>query len=175
MATDPITNATNRLAEIKREIGALQAEVREIENALAVMRRFGATENLSLPAADPSVGGQPAASLVTMSGSPPQVFQMSQAEFEVLATRALTEAERPLTRTQFLKWLENNGISMTGTDASKNVGTKFWRSKDRFVNLRGVGYWLKDQPCPAFGYDPANIAEVSDMLDELLGGKEQAA
>ncbi|HVC51470.1 MAG TPA: hypothetical protein VND87_05575 [Stellaceae bacterium] len=166
MTIDPIVNAANRLAAIKEEIATLQVEAREIENALNVMRRFveapaaKATEQQPLALPIPEDVGRHIEATARHAVS--QGFQMSQAEFEVIASRALEQERRPLTRTQLLRWMEENGTPVTGIDASKNAGTKLWRARDRFVNIRGAGYWFKGRPCPAVGYDPKSAEGIVD-------------
>jgi len=157
MITNAIAMANSRLAEIKTQIADLQTEASEIENALAVMSRF--VPVWATPETAPPIRDDVARGIETQAKHAISLgFQMGQAEFEVLATRAINEAGRPLTRTQILAWLENNGTPMPGTDASKNAGTKLWRARERFVNIRGAGYWFKDRPCPAVGYDPRSVA-----------------
>src|SRR5438067_7182180 len=166
MTDDAIAKAHDRLAVIRKEIAMLQVEAREIEGALTVMRRFGAVLSNEAPA--PRQTPSEVARIIEEGArnSAAQGFQMSQAEFEVLAAKAMNEIGRPMTRTQILDWLERNGTPLQGTDASKNAGTKLWRAKEKFINLRGSGYWFRDRPCEAVGYDPNSTFAI---LDGLLG------
>jgi hypothetical protein len=163
MTHDPIKNATERLDEIRTEIGTLQAEAREIESALAVMRRFTAVPGRAIaPSIQPTAVEQNIED--TFKRAAPG-FQMGQAEFEVLAKKAINETGRPMTRTQLLRWLETNGTPLAGMDASKNAGTKLWRARGIFVNIRGAGYWFRDRPCPTVGY-PGEPAEAVFQREE---------
>lgn len=156
MTNDAISNAATRLAAIRVEIEALEAEAVEIEEALQVMRRYGAGSSLSssLGNSEPAATATAARHIELSHANATVGFPMSQAEFEVLATRAMNETGRPMTRSQLLRWLEANATPLHGLDASKNAGTKLWRARDKFINLRGAGYWFRDRACPLVAYDP---------------------
>jgi hypothetical protein len=169
-AEDSLQRAAARLSEIEGEIKVLQEESREIETAISVMRRFGARVLAAgdTPAADIplSKAGQVIA-LVEQIASPTQQG-LSQIEFEGLATQLIKDAGRPLNRTEILTRLDAMGKPLGGEDPSKNVGTKLWRARDKFTNIRGMGYWLKDSPYPATHYIPE--------LDDVIGvGSEPKA
>lgn len=70
------------------------------------------------------------------------------------AEMTIREAGKPLSRTELLRKLEQQGFSFPGTDKVKVFGTNIWRSK-RFVSLKGFGYWPKATPLPA-GYHTAD-------------------
>lgn len=61
------------------------------------------------------------------------------------AERFISERMRPMTRTELVSAMDENGIVIGGTDKSKNMGTIIWRSK-RFTNIDGEGYWPVDLP-----------------------------
>src|SRR5260221_11300608 len=109
-----VAKAAERLEKIYDEIAVLQAEAREIEGALSVMRRFGA----SVPNFDPGSKESPKVSTVPVSVSDGAL--MPQAEFIPLARQLIEEANRPLTRTQLLRRFAEIGRPITGTDAIKN-------------------------------------------------------
>lgn len=56
------------------------------------------------------------------------------------AKEVIIETERPMNRTELVEALEHRGMTIGGTDKSKNMGTIIWRS-DQFENVEGVGYW----------------------------------
>ena len=62
--------------------------------------------------------------------------------------RAIVGAARPMSRTELLRHLEENGFIVDGTDRTKVLGTNIWRS-GQFVHIDGRGYWPKDIPSPA--------------------------
>ena len=59
------------------------------------------------------------------------------------ARELIRERGRPMTRSQLLKALREKGLNLPGKDATKNIGTVIWRSK-QFDNIAGEGYWPKD-------------------------------
>lgn len=167
-ADDSLRKAADRLDKIHDEIEVLQHEAREIETAISVMRRFGA----EVSADDDAVRPEPQKEtdvrelfIPRPSPRPQSEHQqgMSQAEFEILAARFIEDAARPLTRTEILTRLAASGKSLGAIgDASKNAGTKLWRAREKFVNIRGAGYWLKDRPLPALGYTPNPMTPEQD-------------
>jgi hypothetical protein len=60
--------------------------------------------------------------------------------------------------------MEKRDVTLPSEDKPRYVGTILWRNSDRFRNLPEFGYWLKERPWPAAGYDPA----TDDPLDALL-------
>jgi len=84
---------------------------------------------------------------------------MSQAEFNEIGRRLLLAHGRPLTSPELLKRFAEIGKPIGGNDELKNIGTKLWRAKDVFFNMRGLGYWILDTPCSAIGYEPAKAPE----------------
>ncbi|HEX8194183.1 MAG TPA: hypothetical protein VF552_14915 [Allosphingosinicella sp.] len=67
----------------------------------------------------------------------------SPAEIVDSAKALIRERGRPMTRSQLLKSLRDKGLNLPGKDATKNIGTVIWRSK-QFDNIAGEGYWPKE-------------------------------
>jgi len=40
--------------------------------------------------------------------------------------------------------VEKRGIEIPSTDKQRYLGTILWRHRDRFVNIEGKGYWLRN-------------------------------
>jgi hypothetical protein len=176
-ADDSLRKAADRLAKIQDEVAVLQSEAREIQSALAVMRRFGA----ALP--DKGTVAEPQKETVV-----PDLFLkteqlgMSQAEFEVQATKLILEEARPLTRSELMIRFAAIGKRLPGNDPLKTTATKLWRARERLVNIRGAGYWPKERPLPALGYTPDTMTPEQDYdpdfpknidtaLDDALAAK----
>lgn len=70
----------------------------------------------------------------------------------------------PMTRSEVLQRLLNDGIIVGGGDKSKNVGTIMWRNQDKFVNLPGKGYWLRNIPCREANYIPVDKKVIDDLI-----------
>ncbi|UUL81897.1 hypothetical protein [Sphingomonas qomolangmaensis] len=64
------------------------------------------------------------------------------------AEQTILQAGKPLSRSELLKRLEQQGFSFPGTDKVKVFGTNLWRSR-RFISLKGFGYWPETHPLPA--------------------------
>lgn len=136
---------------------ALRAELRRVEAFLELYREFAGREGDA-----PAEAAPPARSPLQLSAAPndgehagaDDNMSISQAEMEKLAREAILDAGRPLTRKLLLRRLAILGVRIGGADPLKNVGTKMWRARDKFVNLDRFGYWPSDVPNPDHGYDP---------------------
>ncbi len=64
------------------------------------------------------------------------------------AERTILEAGKPLSRSELIARLEQDGFDFPGADRIKVFGTNLWRSR-RFVSLKGFGYWPEAHPLPA--------------------------
>jgi hypothetical protein len=60
----------------------------------------------------------------------------------------------PLTRARLVEALEHRDIELPSKDKARYIGTIMWRNRKTFVNLDGFGYWIRELPCEAVGYDP---------------------
>lgn len=81
--------------------------------------------------------------------------------------KAILDTGRPLSRIETVRALRQRGIRVAGQDAVVNVGTVIWRAKDEFVNLKPHGYWPRNVPYAAAGYDPANASsQDADASDD---------
>lgn len=69
------------------------------------------------------------------------------AEMMAAARRFILNEGRPMTRTEILNRLENEGYVIDGTDKSKVLGTNLWRSQ-QFKHVPKKGYWPQEIPVP---------------------------
>ena len=69
------------------------------------------------------------------------------------ARELLLEVKRPMKRGQLVRALEAKGMTLVGKDKNKNLGTIVWRNPRMFVNVEGLGYWVKGVPLVGI-YDP---------------------
>lgn len=85
---------------------------------------------------------------------------LGRAELAPHIEAVIREAGKPLTRGVLLRKLDARGTPVGGeADRAKNMGTIMWRLKDRFVNLPGYGYWLRNEAYDAAQYDPSHIPD----------------
>ncbi|MBN9219560.1 MAG: hypothetical protein J0I79_16565 [Mesorhizobium sp.] len=81
----------------------------------------------------------------------------------------ITEAhKRPMTRTELVEALELKGVPVAGADPSKALGTILWRMGDKFINIKGFGYWPRDLEYEPAGYRPPDNEPPSG--DQSLPG-----
>lgn len=76
-----------------------------------------------------------------------------------IARRLMLDNGRPMTRTELLEALKQNGVQLAGSDEARYLGTIMWRLRDEFINIEGRGYWPRDIPCEAVGYVPGDDEE----------------
>lgn len=158
-----ISAARNRLRAIRGELEKLQAEAQELEQALAVLGRYGFLDASATvpPAAPVGISSVQLPSQVSAGIIPPVPEQMPQAEFVPIAIKLLLEHGKPMTRSKLLRRFQEIGHPVPGEHPTKNIGTKLWRASDVIINIPGAGYWVKDTPCPAVGYDPDKLTRES--------------
>lgn len=117
-----IEKARERIAEIK-------AELADLERFVAVYDRL----NENAEKKESGGAGENAESRREKPHAKP-------AQVVRVAIQTLQRNGRPMTRTELVKSLEDQGLSIGGKDKSKNMGTMLWRSK-KFENIEGRGYW----------------------------------
>lgn len=71
---------------------------------------------------------------------------------------------QPANRKEIYNELRNVGVHIQGSDPEMVLSTMLWRMRDRFIRLKGFGYWIASEPFAPASYDPA----ARDMQD-LLG------
>jgi hypothetical protein len=62
--------------------------------------------------------------------------------------RLILSENRPLTRSELVRRLEDRGYKIVGRDKAKVLGTNIWRSQ-KFQHVEGRGYWPTDLPLPS--------------------------
>ena len=129
-----IEKAQKRLADIEAEAAQLRAFI-HMYNELAGEQRGVTTPRIvsAVAMAVPArafAGGGPTVTIV--KATPSEIVEASKA--------LMQEKQRPLTRSELVRFLTLRGLKIAGTDKSKNIGTIIWRSK-QFENVEGKGYW----------------------------------
>jgi hypothetical protein len=73
--------------------------------------------------------------------------------------RILAYSNRPMTRTELLRELEEHNVKISGYDPAKVLGTTLWRARDTLISLANYGYWLKDRNYALANYFPKGKPE----------------
>lgn len=120
-----IEKARKRLIEIEKER-------KRLEDFIALYDQLGSDSEISRPEIQPA-----------KRTAKPKNRGSRPAEIIRFAKVAIKESGVPMTRTQLVSALESKGLTIGGTDKSKNMGTILWRS-GVFDNIEGHGYWPKD-------------------------------
>jgi hypothetical protein len=61
---------------------------------------------------------------------------------------------KPMLRDELFGKLQTSGTDIRGKDPKMILSTMLWRMPDRFVRLKGFGYWPREMPYPPAHYDP---------------------
>jgi hypothetical protein len=139
--------AVMRLKELQESIGKTrkklagwEREHAELEAFVSLYHKLAGVAPLTgletPPPADPNVGQNP-----------------KREDVGKFATELIARLGRPVQRRELLQQLDYAGLHIHGVDPMKVLSTMMWRMKDRFVLLKGFGYWLADR-----GYAPAHYA-----------------
>lgn len=101
----------------------------------------------------------------TSSGSTDRAPKGASAKITEAAEQSILAAQKPISRMDLLKAIDARGVVIGGKDPAATLSSAIWRERDRFVSIKGFGYWLKHLKYdPAF-YDPE--------LEELMGTTEE--
>lgn len=173
------TRARNRKQALEREVERLQAEIREIDTFLALYAKFAGPETFTEMAAaipmaavlsptTPPVSQTQNGDLIP---SPEQLEHksadgdlVSQEQFETNVRQVLLDHGRPMQRGRIIAKMRGAGLRIGGRNELKNFGTKIWKARDKFVNLKSEGYWPSDVPNAAVGYIPS-VGSIMPMVD----------
>ena len=90
--------------------------------------------------------------------------QLKPAEIADIAERVIRENGRPMQRGELVAALEARDVDLPSQDKPRYVGTILWREADRFVNLTGRGYVMKDMA------DETDV--LMDELGRIVGGED---
>lgn len=131
---DSYDRALERKREILARLESLRAELKAVDEFIALHERIFGGESVNTLANPP--GRRRSRNLLP----PHSLVQLAQ--------EILREAGHPLTRSAIAKEIERRGIPLAGTDPVKNLGTILWRSTDRIVSVPGRGYWIAGSPVP---------------------------
>ncbi|MBX3505789.1 MAG: hypothetical protein KF895_09950 [Parvibaculum sp.] len=125
VASNPVTVALRRKKE-------LMAELDRIEKFLAAAAEFSDGAN-----AKKAAGGSSGGPRTSAGPKPAQVVSAVE--------KILSGAEKPMTRGELLNELKALGLEIGGSNPANTLGTTISRDPERFVNLRGLGYWLRSR------------------------------
>jgi hypothetical protein len=173
------------LGNAVRRRSHLRAQLREIERFIELyqeLRKPTPSEQAELALADDSgttqehdktASGEDGASTeVRVPDEDEEAGGLSRVELLPHIRAVIEDAGKPLTRGQLLMKLDSRGAKVGGkANRSKNMGTIMWRLRDDFVNLQGLGYWLRDRPYAPADYDPSD-GNSPEAMDYVLREEE---
>lgn len=175
-------NAQRRRDDIARHINHLQDELGYLKTAYARVvqfisdwEEFAGTanhteqiQNESPPDSESSVEN-----FESRVSEKPKREPLNNPPKERIASfaRALIETKgAPVSRNALFAALENDGLTIRGTDPKMVLSTTMWRlskPNGEFVRLGKLGYWLRDRSYAAGGYTPgvSNGDEFQDQTE----------
>lgn len=99
---------------------------------------------------------------------PTRLRRVKPSEMVDMAADAMKSLRKPLTRGELVNEIERRGALIPGESKEtkgRYIGTVMWRAKDRFHNVEGRGYWLKDRPVPKIEPEDPMQQELQIMRD----------
>lgn len=143
-----IENAIRRRAALQAEIERIDKFINDFNEFMSM--RLDEVEALFDPPEPRGIEGNKASLRTNQSvdksskslrgqGNPPK-------EIVELMERLIREAGQPLTRGQIVESLERRDVIIPAKDKERYVGTLAWRKKSIFVNIEGLGYWVRGEP-----------------------------
>jgi len=145
MSDEALQNALRRKARLEKEL-------KDINEFIRLYRQFGTEPEQMLSVSSEDSGGTPSEGLkhifaATRANPPRKVL-------EPLIQDLIMARYKPMTRGELVNALASYGVNIRAADPRKAMGTMMWRMRDKFVNIEGQGYWLRDQPLASVGYKP---------------------
>jgi hypothetical protein len=143
-----VTDAAYKNAMAKRD--ALVRELERVDMFLELYKEFAPTNYDDSGAAsisvEPTKRGNVTARIVDAAES------------------VIRAAGKPVSRADILKALEDQGIPVGGKDPGATLASALWRDRERFVSIKGYGYWLRQVSYADAFYDP-KIEEVMGVTE----------
>jgi len=135
MSKNPVKVAQLRKKEI-------MAELARIEEFLQMAEMY--IDGDSGKKSSPTGSGSGGSGRTSSGPKPAQVIAATE--------KILGEATAPMTRGELLSSLKEIGLEITGTNPANTLGTTLSRNEDKFVNIKGFGYWLSVRDFPKGNY-----------------------
>lgn len=148
------------IANALKEKKELEERLARVNQFLALYEEFSGTEGEAFDIRSIRPPGNTPVLDVPRDVSPGQVQEeqkvergrkLSPAELVRLATGALKDIGKPLTRGALVEVLEARGALLPGSTKEikgRYLGTIMWRNQKQFENIEGKGYWLRGRPVP---------------------------
>lgn len=85
-------------------------------------------------------------------------------ETAALMERVIRERGEPMSRGEIVQAFDRRDVEIPAQDKARYVGTIAWRNKGTFVNIEGLGYWIRG--LPFVGKRPLDPSAFSDPPEE---------
>lgn len=89
--------------------------------------------------------------------SPPRPKNPPREVIGAMAEQYIRAAGHPINRSELYRAI-SRAYPIYGNDPEMVFSTMMWRMRNRFVRLRGQGYWMREIPLPAIGYVPQDMS-----------------
>jgi hypothetical protein len=176
MSDEALKNAESRRDELAKLINDAQQQIEQwrkelgrIEGWIKEWHQFAGSGQYDTVHADV---------VATISAQKiPNTKKEVVAEF---ARKIIEERGEPVSRSDLYRVLTKaHGFRIAGSDPEMVLSTMLWRTRDAFNIVRlskGGGYWLKERPWKAVGYDPDDddIPQIADNRDPVEAGRQKA-
>lgn len=96
----------------------------------------------------------------------PKMQRASSSAMLDAAEFVLGSEGKPMDRHSLLKAVNEQGISVGGAKPDATLASALWRDKERFINLKGHGYWLRQAAYEPAGYDPTDVESDAEALPD---------
>jgi hypothetical protein len=136
----PIEKARKRLAEVL-------AEAEEIRRFIDLYERFSDDSGSGLlqrPVINSQETYPQELKAVDSGDNSPRRSGPTPRELTSMMERIIREVGRPMTRGEIVEALARRDVEILAKDKQRYIGTLAWRNKGTFVNIDGLGYWLRN-------------------------------
>jgi len=148
-----LDNAIKRAAELRKELAEVEGFIRlyEVFSGGSDAAEFGASPSRETQADRQFIGNNPVDNQETVSGEKSGRIRTRHRrgatpnELAEVVERVIRGAGRPMTRGELVSALDARDMEIPAEDKPRYIGTIMWRNKSKFVNISGLGYWVRGE------------------------------
>lgn len=154
--TDATIIARQRIAELKQQIAELERFI-EISDALlagqgipsSALNSVNRDDTSKIPPGNETPCKTADFDLRAVKPPPNRPAEARRPdEVAQQMERIIREVGRPMKRGELVAAFEARDISIPYEDKARYLGTIAWRHKGKFINLKEMGYWIRELPVP---------------------------
>jgi hypothetical protein len=157
---DARANALKKKEELEAQIANLKLDLSKIEQFLSMYSEFENNERTKSEKREMRYSAIPKVKISVHRRkrklTPDNIVKMME--------NIIRDFGAPIPSSGLIDGLEVRKIKIPSDNKSAYISNLLWRHKDRFINLKGFGYWTKDKPFFEANYIPESILKEAAKM-----------